>query len=91
MQPRTLAIALLAAAFALTALPAPVVAQQSPDGPRATVKKKPTKKRVARPARPSGQIACTAFGCGRIPSNCYPTPGMRWDGMPTGYDVIVCR
>ncbi|MDO8877220.1 MAG: hypothetical protein Q8M24_04935 [Pseudolabrys sp.] len=91
MQLRTLAIAALAAAFALTALPASTVAQQNPEGPRVTVKKQTTKKRVARPARPAGQIACTAAGCGRIPPNCYPTPGMRWDGMPSGFDVIICR
>ena len=43
--------------------------------------------------RAAGQskIACTVVGCQTIPANCHPEPGMTWDGMPTGFDIIVCR
>ena len=43
--------------------------------------------------RAAGQsrIACTVAGCQTIPPNCHPEPGMSWDGMPTGFDIIVCR
>jgi hypothetical protein len=43
--------------------------------------------------RAAGQsrIACTVVGCQTIPANCRPEPGMTWDGMPTGFDIIVCR
>lgn len=89
MQIRLLATALIAAAFALTALASPAAAQS--DAPRASVKKYQAKKRIVRESQSGGQIACTAFGCGPIPRNCRPTPGMRWNGDPSGYDVIVCR
>ncbi|MBS0245877.1 MAG: hypothetical protein JSR61_04590 [Proteobacteria bacterium] len=52
-------------------------------------------KKAVKPYRPhrrgSRQIACTAFGCHPIPPNCHPQTGYRWDGMPSGFDVIVCR
>lgn len=52
--------------------------------------KKPVKHYRAR--RPGGgQIACTAFGCHPIPRNCHPTTGYRWDGLPSGFDAVVCR
>jgi hypothetical protein len=38
-----------------------------------------------------GQIACTVFGCQRIPPNCHPATQYYWNGMPTGYDRVVCR
>jgi hypothetical protein len=41
-------------------------------------------------ARPQAQIACTVFGCHRIPAGCYPTTGYTWDGIPSGFDVVVC-
>jgi hypothetical protein len=44
-------------------------------------------KRAAAPSK----IACTVAGCRAIPANCHPEPGMSWDGMPTGFDIIVCR
>lgn len=49
-------------------------------------KKKPAR-RVHRPAR---QIACTVFGCQRVPPGCYPRAGFDFWGNPTGFDVIVC-
>jgi len=38
-----------------------------------------------------GQIACTVAGCYPIPPNCHPETGYNWDGIPTGFDVVVCR
>ena len=38
-----------------------------------------------------GQIACTVAGCQRIPPNCHPQTGYNWDGIPTGFDIVVCR
>jgi len=77
----------LAFATTLVAPPAPAAAQSSQQ------KAAPAKKKtVKRPAR-SGprQIACTEFGCHPIPRNCRPQTGYRWDGMPSGFDVVVCR
>jgi hypothetical protein len=39
----------------------------------------------------TGQIACTISGCQRIPPNCHPETGYNWDGIPTGFDIVVCR
>lgn len=91
MPRRYLAVAALAAAFAAGAVLQPADAQARPDAPQAGVKKQAPKKRAVRAPRPGGQIACTEFGCRRIPANCYPTQGYCWDGLPSGYDVIVCR
>lgn len=91
MQPRHLAIAALAVVFTAGAVLQPALAQPRPDAPQASVKKQTPKKRVVRAPRTGGQIACTEFGCRRIPANCYPTTGYRWDGLPSGYDVIICR
>ena len=50
-----------------------------------------TKKAAStRQARSPGQIACTVSGCQQIPSNCHPETGYNWDGIPTGFDVVVC-
>lgn len=99
MPTRHLVIAAIAAAFALGALSAPTVAQTSQGAPPAGIekpqpqklqpKKVRTKQRaVRRPA--GGQIACTQYGCHRIPAGCHPTQGFLWNGMPSGYDVIIC-
>lgn len=80
--------AALALAFAATVITpvAPAIAQSSQQVT------KPTKKTVKRPARATPrQIACTEFGCHPIPPNCRPQTGYRWDGMPSGFDVVVCR
>jgi hypothetical protein len=90
MQIRQLAIATLVAGFALSVMGDPAAAQSKTDTPQASVKKNPVKKRVVRRSPAGGQIACTAAGCGRIPANCHPTQGYRWDGMPSGFDVVVC-
>ena len=55
--------------------------------------KKQTTQAAQKHKRAAGQtkIACTVAGCQTIPANCRPEPGMSWDGMPTGFDIIVCR
>jgi hypothetical protein len=46
---------------------------------------------AARERDASGQIACTKYGCMRIPPNCHPTAAFYWNGTPTGYDAISCH
>ena len=36
------------------------------------------------------KIACTKFGCIRIPLGCHPEMGYDLDGMPTGFEIVVC-
>lgn len=36
------------------------------------------------------QIACTVLGCIPVPPACDQTYGRTLNGIPTGYDVIVC-
>ena len=48
------------------------------------------KKKQARPHQRQ-QIACTFDGCHPIPANCHPEIGYGWDGIPTGFDIVVCR
>jgi hypothetical protein len=40
---------------------------------------------------PGGQVACTVSGCHPIPPGCHPETGYDWDGLPTGFDIVVCR
>lgn len=44
----------------------------------------------ARQRGETGQIACTVVGCHRIPPGCHPEMGYNWDGIPTGFDIVVC-
>ncbi|HZP69149.1 MAG TPA: hypothetical protein VFB29_04320 [Pseudolabrys sp.] len=80
---RLVAIAGLAMAFAASVpvYAAPQVATIS----AATKKAKPVRRQDA------GQIACTVSGCHRIPPGCHPQTGYNWDGIPTGFDIVVCR
>jgi hypothetical protein len=48
-------------------------------------------KKKPRHYRDQGQIACGKYGCHRIPLNCHPEQSYFWNGMPTGYDQVVCR
>ena len=52
---------------------------------------KSKKSTSARRQQESGQIACTVAGCQRIPPNCHPEAGYNWDGIPTGFDIVICR
>jgi hypothetical protein len=49
-----------------------------------------TKKKARRAYAPQQQIACTEVGCLPVPRGCYPTGGKTWDGLPSGFDVMVC-
>ena len=71
-------------AFALIVAPLGV-AQAQP------VAQKQTTPQKHKRAAGQSKIACTVVGCQTIPANCHPEPGMSWDGMPTGFDIIVCR
>jgi protein-S-isoprenylcysteine O-methyltransferase Ste14 len=42
-------------------------------------------------AQPPAQIACTVVGCIPVPAGCVPRAGRTWSGLPSGFDVIVCR
>ncbi len=48
--------------------------------------KKSTATRRAAP----NQIACTELGCHPVPLGCHPQMGYNWDGIPTGFDIVVC-
>lgn len=50
-----------------------------------------SKKSTSARRQEDGQIACTVSGCHRIPPNCRPQTGYNWDGIPTGFDIVVCR
>jgi hypothetical protein len=85
---RLLAIAAGFAVFAAGFITAPA---QASDYAQSLSAKKVHKRHVVRRARPEAQVACTAFGCQRIPPGCTPTAGYDWRGIPTGFDVVVCR
>ena len=77
----------LIAPLAVALIAAPLgVAQAQP----VQTKKQTIVQKHKRGAGPS-KIACTVAGCQTIPAHCHPKPGMSWDGMPTGFDIIVCR
>lgn len=81
--------AAIALAFAAAIIgPAPQAFAQTSQQQAAPQKKKPVKRAVRSGPR---QIACTEFGCHPIPRNCRPQTGYRWNGMPSGFDVVVCR
>jgi hypothetical protein len=86
---RTLALVIAAmAAVLLASGDAPPARGQSP---AASVAKKhhPVHRHYTR--RAGGQIACTKFGCHRIPPNCHPATEYDFWGNPTGYDAVVCH
>jgi len=39
---------------------------------------------------PGGQIACTVTGCKQVPAGCHPEIEYDFDGLPTGFNIIVC-
>jgi hypothetical protein len=62
---------------------------EAPGGTMISAKSK--KSTSVRRQQESGQIACTVAGCQRIPPNCHPEAGYNWDGIPTGFDIVICR
>jgi len=89
--------ALSLAAFALFLLAccvpaAPAAAQTKDEAVTAPVVKQPARHKPRRSrVSQQGQIACTEFGCHRIPPNCHTTTVYTYNGLPTGYDGVVCR
>ena len=53
----------------------------------AAIKKKSAASRQQEP----NQVACTELGCHPIPPSCHPQMGYNWDGIPTGFDIVVCQ
>ena len=51
---------------------------------------KPSANRRQQPAYSGTQIACTRVGCHPIPRGCRIEKEFTWDGMPTGFDLVVC-
>ena len=92
--PAMLVIVALAAGLAAglgTVLAAGPAQAQSDTVLSAAAKKQPAKHRAAKRQQPARQVACTMFGCHPIPAGCHPEPGYDWDGLPTGFDIVVCR
>ena len=78
----------VAAAMAFAVAAAPAGAQ--PAGPTTDLSAVKKHKAPRHPRPQAGQIACTVAGCQRIPANCHPEIGYNWDGIPTGFDIVVC-
>jgi hypothetical protein len=49
------------------------------------------KKKAATRRQEPNQVACTELGCHPIPPGCHPQIGYNWDGIPTGFDIVVCQ
>jgi|GEM_PF-511333 len=79
-----LAVALGSASFAA---PAPPQTMKIDAQAVSAASKKST---TARTHREPGKIACTVAGCHEIPPGCQPQMGYNWDGIPTGFDIVVC-
>jgi len=85
---RTIALALSAALGAAWLLPAQAQVVGVPLHPPTYKDHLEAKKKVRRGG--PGQIACTVTGCHRIPPGCHPEMGYDLDGVPTGFDIVVC-
>lgn len=55
----------------------------------ATLSAASKKKTAAKRQREPSQVACTELGCHPIPPGCHPQMGYNWDGIPTGFDIVV--
>ena len=78
---------LIIAAF----LGAPYTTASGAEAPFGITVSAASKKSTSTRRQESGQIACTVSGCQRIPPGCHPETGYNWDGIPTGFDIVVCR
>lgn len=78
--------ALVIAVFAIASSPPP--AQASDPVTALSAAKKKLRHAVR---RSGGQIACTVYGCHRIPRRCTPTTEFDFWGNPTGFDAVACR
>jgi hypothetical protein len=75
----------------LTLIPLGVALIVAPLGMAQAQQQKQQQQQKHKRATGQSKIACTVVGCQSIPANCRPEPGMTWDGMPTGFDIIICR
>ena len=82
---------LLSIVFIAAFLAAPRIAASGSEAPTGISISATSKKSTSARRQETGQIACTVSGCQRIPPNCHPQTGYNWDGIPTGFDIIVCR
>jgi len=85
----SLALALALAVSAAFVLAAPSAFAAGEAGAHA-LSLSAAKKKAARRAPTSGYIACTELGCHPTPPGCRPEAGRYWDGLPTGFDIVVC-
>ena len=85
-----LSLAIAVVALAIGVSPSPAQPRETASLSAAT-KESPAARQVSKKRRPARQVACTIFGCRPIPARCHPEQGYDWDGIPTGFDVIVCR
>jgi len=77
-------IAILAAAFAVIAMPLAA---------NAATKHRPhhhDRAGYGAYARSGGQIACTQYGCLPVRPGCHREAGRTLSGDPTGFDVMAC-
>lgn len=82
---------LLAAAIIAAFLGIPYTTANDAEAPFGITVSSTSKKSPSTRRQEPGQIACTVSGCQRVPPNCHPETGYNWDGMPTGFDIVVCR
>lgn len=88
---RHLPLAIIMVALAIGLSPSPAQPRDEVASLSAATKKSTVERHVSKKRRPTHQIACTIYGCQPIPRHCHPEQGYDWDGIPTGFDVIVCR
>jgi len=81
----------LAATIAFGFLGEICVVQTAKAGDTATLSAATKKKKAAARRQEPNQVACTELGCHPIPRGCHPQTGYNWDGMPTGFDIVVCQ
>jgi hypothetical protein len=90
MLNRSLVVASVAA-FILALQPIPLQAGDGTLSFSAATKHTAKRHVVRRQSVAGGQIACTLYGCHRIPARCTPTTEFDLWGNPTGYDAVACR
>jgi hypothetical protein len=79
-----------AIALVWASLAAPADAQTVKAGSELALSAATKKSTPARQRAEQGQVACTVVGCHPIPPGCHPQMGYNWDGIPTGFDIVVC-
>src|SRR5262245_27643255 len=77
-------------ALGCTSLTEPAGVHVAKAGFEVTLSAAAKKATPARQRGEQGQIACTVAGCHAIPPGCHPQMGYNWDGIPTGFDIVVC-